>query len=329
MAIATTTISSAVAAGMNEPGDYISRFVFAPTVAEDAARAPGTSRWKATAYKQSSTDNLALGEQSLKRAPLSEATTTNFTLEDYSIFADEYAVKHRMDLGTVGSLDRFGLDNLEQDILAPHLVSKLLIDEEVRASALIKDTGTFSVGANLTSTKWTSDSVNPLSHIRAAYDSIKKQGTDGLEFGFAFSRSYWDAFVENPYIKEIFGDNVLSMTKPELEQALTNLITGHSATKPIRIRVATGVNSTANKGQTANTAYIYSDHALMFARPAVEEGAYVPLRSRAAAKCYVLREPSVDYYEQKEIKAAVWEASHVAGLDVFDADLAYYFQNAV
>ena len=329
MGVAKPTVAIAVEAGMNQAEDYISRFVFTPTRAQGVGRASGESRYSATAYRVDPLQRLSLGEKSLQRAPLAASVRKRMGLQDFTIFADEYSVECEEDLGTIQSLkESYGLANLESETVAPYLIDMLLIDEETRCAAKLKDTNTFTQGGNLTSAQWTSATTNPLSQLRTGYNAIKKRGK--RPNAMVFSKNYWDAFIENEYVKEIFGDNTLTMTRDEISTALTNLIAGHGASpEPIEIRIAGAVGDDANAGASDSLDYLYDSHACMFVRGTAPEGGYADVKELCAAKLYTLREPAVDYYEQDDIEAGVWRAKHIASPEAFDVNLAYTFYNAV
>lgn len=330
MAVANRVLTTLTRAAFNEDERYIAPFLFPFCVPSGIEKKPGGGAWTATARRISKQTNVDLGEKALLRAPLTAATRGSSKVDDYTITINEYAYEEAFDAQTGGpGTDSSTANQLEQEVAARKLAAVLKMALEQRASTLIKTTGTFSQGLDAASAQWINPATNVVDQLKTAYNAVL---TNGLQAPtrLAFSKSYWDAFIGNPYVQNLFGDALLNMSVPQLQERISAVITGFNpSAPPVTIRVASAVANTANAGQSASDSFLYADHAVLFYAPDGEPGDYIGIEEQAAGKTYEALALTVDSRDDNDVIARVHRACHAAEPTVFDATLAYCFRNAV
>jgi hypothetical protein len=332
MSIANPTISIAARAAFTDPELYVANFLFPRVPLEGAAIRPDDNAYRGTAYRVKNATNLQqTGEADYKATQFAELPRVFPTLESYEVDAQLYGVTSPIGAESLATMQRFGIVNYENDVVAPQIAQVLLIDREFRAKAVIDDTANFQANYTSTDGLWTDGSVDPLEQVEEAIQTIEQAGgtlEEGQIYRFMFSDADFRAFVDNPQIRARFGDAAAPTAPGDVINLLQNtVLAGYPARyrNAFEIRLAKAVGTRTNLGQNPTPAYIISGKsALVRSIPATQGTANDGLRRRAWGKGYSGFDLTIDsYLKDFEGTSGVqyYRGKHATTESVFDKTL--------
>ena len=340
MAIAAPSIQIAAQAAFNSPGSYVAGDLFPRCPIPGAAMRPGQNAYVGTAYRAPKNQNRKQpGELSLEMVPGRAPPRLFTSLEDYEVSSKVYEVETPISEYARPTLDKFGVQNYERDVVTPQLVSALLQDREVRALAIASNTANF--GGN-TAGNWGDDTNDPIEQLDVAIRLIEQGfGTLGPEHALhlVLSDDAFRALRNNAKVRSRFNIVQDSPATPEeIGGYVAKILTLGASGIGFRIKVAkaTGAPS-ANEGQGTAPAYLYANKAALVVAAkasttplasieraaALQSSSQADLRYRSWGRGYVMLDPTITSRTDEATNELFYRGAHATSDTLYDSTGGY------
>lgn len=326
-AIKSPTVQKAMeAARADLQTDFVGPFV-APNVAvEDFSALPG-QRFKFS-YYQFDDAGFRAPATNLRRTDGQEPTRLVVSMSDASGTADEYSCAVPVDIAKRNRMNAYGIKSYEAEVAAPALMSQLMTQAEARVLTLIANASVFTEGVSGSGpTYWNDDANDPLASLETGMESVAvKGGKHANTLVLSVDSLY--ALRRNARMRSLWGDSDKTITPSEIATKLRELLLVNQSgaiASDFMVLVAGVTRNTANIGQTASYARIYTNKAWL---------GYVERTSPSLMKpsaCYTYEVQGLEARQYEVATSKVWEyeASHIVGEASPKALLGYRFAGMV
>lgn len=340
MAVASPTVQIAALAAFNTPASYVAGFIFPRCPIPGAAMAPGENKFRGKAYRvKKNLNRQAPGEVSLEMQPDQRPPRLFTGIEDYDLTCNVYHVDTPISEYAEPTMNRFGIENYESDVVAPFLVNAMLNDREKRVSDIISNTANFGGNA---SGFWADDNVDPIEQLDTAARAIEQGfGTLGPEhtFRLMMSDDAFRAFRNNAKVRARFRIvEDTPATPSEVSSYINKILTLEAGGGPgFEIRVAKATAATTNVGQNTSPTYLIANKAVLVVgaresttpltaipRSAELQGrAEADLRLRSWGRAYTMLDPTISSHTDKDTAAIIYRGAHATTDVVYDSSGGY------
>lgn len=314
---------------------YISDLVFPRCALLKGTVDGNTGKVTGIGRRQARFSNIDLNSRRLRFTPGTRPQQIRATIEEFNLVVHRNVIDFKMDRVAWDALPDTVGPSTQANLIRP-LANLLAVAREQTFNTAITTTANWADGyTGSAGNRWSDDNFNALEQVQDAISDFAGNAAGLVPNVMAFSVDAYYAFVNNPYIKQLYGLNYLDLNQgavmERLEAALLGPFNNAGATpRRLRLVVSRATVNNANMAATPAPGFMLTDFAFMAYRPPTENlTTPVAHEELAAGKSYFWGGVGAKQFDDDTDMTLVNRAWEHVEPQAFDENLGYYFADIV